>query len=366
MTARLLLSLLLLGPAAGLRANTLWTDHNMPPQVLTRLTEGQDLALGQRYDEAESRIREAQALAPEHPLCGVFLVATLLSRVQEQFKEGRKEVPADFFNEIDHLVAQAQAQDQDYPASPYPKLYLGAAYGVRGLAKLYAGSYIASYFDGKKGAALLREAVTIDPQLYNAYMGLGQFEYYCGTLSGVLQFVLALPGNPDKGLAMLKECEEKATYACWPCKVYRVGLLLSDRKDYKAAEPELAALLARYPGNLQFCRAAFDALEAGGNTAALRRSAEEVLRRLDQGWQPPQYARLDPEWCRLTLGRAYLQAGEPALAALQFKRLAEQGHGELRQQARDLLKDLPAADAAGPMPQPLSPAARPADAAARL
>lgn len=332
---------LALAVAAGLGAETLWTDQNIPPAVLARLTEGQDLALDQHYDEAEARIREAQALAPEHPLCGVFLVATLLSRLQEQFREGRKDVPAEFFDETNQLVTLASAQAGAFPKSPYPKLYLGAAYGMRGLAKLYAGSYLSSYFDGKKGAALLREAVALDPQLYNAYMGLGQFEYYCGTLNGVLQFVLALPGDPDKGLAMLKQCEDKATYACWPCKVYRVSLLLSDRKDYRDAEPELAALLARYPDDLQFCRAVFDVLAAGDNTAALRDSAEDVLRRLDQGWKPPAYARLDPEWCHLTLGRAYLQAGQPGLARVHLQPLAERGHGDIRRQARELLRHPP-------------------------
>jgi FimV-like protein len=360
----ILLGLVLCAPLGG-RAETLWTDDNIAPAVLQQLTDGQDLALAQRYDEAEAKIRRAQAQAPEHPLCEVFLVATLLSRVQEQFKENQREVPPEFFDEVNHLVAQVEAQAKDYPDSPYPRLYLGAAYGMRGLAKLYVGSYISSYFDGKKGAEMLRQAVALDPKLYNAYMGLGQFEYYCGTLSGVLQFVLALPGNPDKGLAMLQECEDKATYAAWPCKAYRVSLLLSDRHDYRNSEPELAALLARYPTNYQFAREVFNALAAGVNTAALRRSAEDVLRRLDQGWAPPKHADIDPDRCRLVLARACLQGGDQAEAEAQLHRLADAGHGECRDQARELLKTLPVmTPTAEPMAAPttaqsVSPAAQP-------
>jgi FimV-like protein len=352
-----LLAMGLFAPLAG-RADTLWTDDNIPPAVLRQLTDGQDLALCQRYDEAEALIRQAQSVAPEHPLCGVFLVATLLSRVQEQFKEGRKEVPPDFFNEVDQLVAQAEAQSKAFPTSPYPRLYLGAAYGMRGLAKLYAGSFISSYFDGKKGAEMLRQAVALDPQLYNAYMGLGQFEYYCGTLSGVLQFVLALPGNADKGLAMLKDCEDKATYAAWPCKAYRISLMLSDRHDYRNSEPELAALLARYPGNYQFSREVFNALAAGVNTAALRRSAEDVMRRLDQGWVPPKHAGIDPDRCRLVLAQACLQAGDQAEAEIHLNHLVDQGHGPVREQARDLLRSLPTPTAVPATPEPANPGAQ--------
>jgi hypothetical protein len=350
---------LCLVPALTGWAGSLCTDDNLPPGVLQQLTDGQDLALSQRYDEAEAKIRRAQSLAPDHPLCGVFLVATLLSRVQEQFKEDRKDVPPEFFNEVDHLVAQAEGQAHEFPKSAYPRLYLGAAYGMRGLAKLYAGSYISSYFDGKKGAEMLRQAVNLDPQLYNAYMGLGQFEYYCGTLSGVLQFVLALPGNPDKGLAMLKDCEDKATYAAWPCKAYRVSLMLSDRHDYRNSEPELAALLARYPTNYQFAREVFNALAAGVNTGALRRSAGDVLRRLDQGWTPPKHAAINPEHCRLVLAQADLQAGDQAEAAAQLRILADSGHGAERDQARSLLKALPT-----PVPAGLSPASPAAGAGA--
>jgi len=288
---------------------------------LDRLTEAQDLALGLRYDEAEAMIRAAIPSAPEHPLCRVFLVATLLSRIQENFKDGAKEVPKSFFEEADRLVAQCQAQRDAFPDSPYPRLYQGAAYGMRGLAKLYSGNYLVSYWDGKKGAGLLKEAVAEDPELYNAYMGLGQFEYYCGTLAGVLQFLLALPGDPDKGLAMLKTCEDKGTYAAWPCKAYRIRLMTSERKDYAGAEPELGALAGRYPGNYDFALAVFRAMDAGVNTDALRRSAADVLRRMDQGWTPPSYAHMDKDAMRMSLAKASLAAGDKAAAADQLKKL---------------------------------------------
>ena len=206
------------GRAAGdaVPAVPLYTDQSLPAPVLRRLVEGQDLAMNMHY--AEAAIRAAMADAPEHPLGQVFLMATLLGRLQESFRGGDREVPQQFFAEVDKLITMGEAQLKAHPESAYPRLYLGAGYGVRGLAKLYSGSYVSSYFDGKHGAAVLKEAVSIDPQLYDAYMGLGQFEYYCGTLGAVLQFVLALPGDPAKGLQMLQTCGDKGTYAAWPCK----------------------------------------------------------------------------------------------------------------------------------------------------
>jgi hypothetical protein len=299
----------------------LWTDQNLDPAVMAELEAAQDLALSLRYDEAEARIRAATLKAPEHPLCGVFLIGVLLARIQENFKVGVKVVPPAFFEEADRVVAQAQAEQAAYPRSPYPLLYEGAAYGIRGLAKLYAGSYVSSYWDGKKGSGYLREAVAIDPALYNAYMGLGQFEYYCGTLGGVLQFLLALPGDPEKGLAMLKTCEDKGTYAAWPCKAYRIRLMTGERKQFAAAAPELTALVDHYPGNLDFAEAVFKTLDAGIDTPELRSAAEGVLKRLDAGWKTPAYAHLDPPALRWTLAEAYLKAGETESARTLLERL---------------------------------------------
>lgn len=321
----------------GAQAPLLYTDSNLQPDLLRELEQAQDLGMSLEFERAEKSIRAVMAKAPEHPLGPVFLLATLLSKTQEDFRRGKRKIADNFMHEADALIAMAEAQHKAFPDSAYPRLYLGAGYGARGLAKLYVGSYFASYRDGKRGVDHLKAAVAIEPELYNAYMGLGQFEYYCGTLGSVLQFLLALPGDPDKGLAMLKTCEERASYAAGPCKAFRVRLIISDRKDYAAVEPELAALVARYPGNYDFSIAVFEALDSGLNTAALRRSGEEVLRRIEHGWSIPPHARFDPQAAALTLGLAYINASQRSEALPHLERAAQGPKAALAKRASDLL-----------------------------
>jgi hypothetical protein len=301
LTALWLCSTAAVHPAAAV---PLYTDKNMPPEVMVQLMHSQDLALDLKYDEAEAELRRARALVPDHPLGGVFLLATRLSILQESIRQGHLEVPKDFFNEVNALIDQAQAQGIAYPQSAYPKFYLGAALGCRGLARLYTGHYLDSYFDGKNGVDLVRQAVAIQPDLYDAYMGLGQFEYYCGSLGAMLRFVLALHGSEEKGLEMLKTCGEKATYAAWPCRLYRVKLMVSERKDFIGSAADLAVVMQRYPDNTDLARQVFVCLQNGSDDPALIALGESLLARLKGGWKVPAYAHLELPFCEEALATA--------------------------------------------------------------
>ncbi len=177
--------------------------------------------------------------------------------------------------------------------------------GCRGLARLYTGHYLDSYFDGKNGVDLVRQAVALKPDLYDAYMGLGQFEYYCGSLGSMLRFVLALHGSEEKGLEMLKTCGEKATYAAWPCRLYRVKLMVSERKDFVGSAADLAVVMRRYPDNTDLARQVFVCLENGSDDPCVDRNWDEsLLARLKGGWQVPAYAHLDLPFCEHALAAA--------------------------------------------------------------
>jgi hypothetical protein len=304
-------SVLMSAAAISVAAVPLYTDQNMPPAVMQQLMRSQDLALDLKYDEAEVQLRAARDLVPEHPLGNVFLLATRLSQLQESIRQGEKKVPKGFFKDVDDLILQAQAQAEAHPESAYPKFYLGAALGCRGLAKLYTGHYLDSYFDGRNGVALVREAVAIEPTLYDAYMGLGQFEYYCGSLGAMLRFFLALHGSEEKGLEMLQTCGEKATYAAWPCRLYRVKLMVSERKDYLGSAKDLALLMTRYPDNYDLAREAFVCLDNGSREAALITAAEAAVHRLRSGWKIPEYAQMDPDDCERILAKAKGSAPVP-------------------------------------------------------
>lgn len=322
----------------------LHTDLNVPQDALDKLLRGQDAGMDMRFGEAEDLIEEGKDLAPGHPLGGVFMLANMLAKIQEDLRAsgGRAEVPAKFFEQVDEVLRQAEADLKAHPASPYPKIYLGAAFGCRGLANLYRGRYVTSYFDGKKGAAFLKEAVAQDPALYNAYMGLGQFEYYCGRLAGVLQFVLALRGDEKKGLEMLRICADKGTYGAWPCRAYLAKLLVSEQKQYAAAEADLITVNERYPNSYEIAGGILLSLMASAKPSpALMASGQNIFRRIEAGWAPPKHAHLPLDPGRLALAKALAANGKPSDALTHFQALLKSPDKDIAELARKSLESLP-------------------------
>jgi hypothetical protein len=158
----------------------------------------------------------------------------------------------------------------------------------------------------------LKEAVALDPQRYDAYMGLGQFEYYCGRLAGILQFVLALHGDERKGIEMLKQGASKGTYGAWACKTFLLKILVDHKHLYAEAYPYLKEVWAAFPENYHHVLYVLSFAKAYGlDKPESRELLEELCAQWDKGWRPPSYVTEFPlEATRIHLADYYMAHGE--------------------------------------------------------
>lgn len=91
-------------------------------------------------------------------------------------------------------------------------LYEGMAYGLRGRLYGLRDSDLPTARAGKRMRALLLKAVGQDPNLNDAYLGLGIYNYFVDTLPTIvklLKFLIALPGGDrETGLEQLQRASE--------------------------------------------------------------------------------------------------------------------------------------------------------------
>jgi len=219
----LFVSLAILGAATGARAEQ---QPKKPETEQLKLAQhGLDLLMNGESDAALKVFAEIKTDDPESPL-GYLLEANALWW-KIYFLTGDLVDPDVFvvasnsttpfdsqFNElIDTAIAKARAERNPNRNAAKSYLYEGMAYALQARLLSMRESDLATAKAGKKMRTLLITALEHDPNLRDAYLGLGLYDYFVDTLPTIvklLRWMIGLPGGDrERGL---QEIEYAAKY----------------------------------------------------------------------------------------------------------------------------------------------------------
>jgi hypothetical protein len=225
--------------------------------------QGLDLLYSGQTEEAIALFQQVQKNAPDQP-AGYFLEAG--ARWWQIYCEA-----CEFkWNMIDAWKGTRNADDVAYFALTDKTIQLAEASIASGDSaemELWAGmgwllrARLLALLDVRRGAAqaavkarthLLR-CLALDPQMYDAYAGLGIYNYYVDTLSGiakVLRFFMGIPGGDKQdGIRQLRIAMEKGVVARVESRYYLAKNLRNYELDYAASIELTTPLVADYPRN---------------------------------------------------------------------------------------------------------------------
>jgi tetratricopeptide (TPR) repeat protein len=232
---------------------------------VTALRRGQDLTgveglvrvydyiLDAQFDQADAELQRACGPAPREA-CDVLDATVTWWRIQ--LDPGNRELDEDFSASIEKAIASTEAWADREPDNAEAHFYVGAAYAARVQFRVLRDEKLAAARDGKRIKQALERAITLDPDLDDAYFGVGMYQYYADVAPAsakVLRFLLMLPGgNRTEGLARMLRARAH-------------GRLLQGEADYQLqiiylwyehridqAIALLESLRDRYPGNPLF------------------------------------------------------------------------------------------------------------------
>jgi tetratricopeptide (TPR) repeat protein len=107
-------------------------------------------------------------------------------------------------------------------------------------------------------------AIALDPELADAYFGLGLYNYYVDTLSSaarILRFFMGIPGgNKQEGIRQLRRAVEQAPLVSAEARFYLAINLHNFDREYETALEIVTPLADRYPSNPLFQLARGDLL----------------------------------------------------------------------------------------------------------
>jgi hypothetical protein len=257
---------------------------NIPPEA----TEAIQLMYSGKTDQAVALARKLEAARLEHPL-GYLIEADILwwkiyckrsERKYNTIDAWSHTRPADSDDDADLALADkvtrlaiASIAKSD---SAEMELYAGLGYASRArlLGLRYEKMPVARA--GVEARRHLLRCLELDPNMADANLGLGLYNYYVDTLSAmakIMRFFMGIPGG-DKGVG-LRQLETASTKGELTQMEARFNLSKNLRNydfDYARAEQVAAPLLSAYPGNPVFLLLAGDIEQKlGHNDAAAAR-----------------------------------------------------------------------------------------------
>jgi hypothetical protein len=252
-----------------------------------------DLLYSGQTEEAIALSQQVQKNAPDQPV-GYFLEAG--ARWWQIYCEA-----CEFkWNMIDAWKGTRNADDDAYFALTDKTIQLAEARIASGDSaemELYAGmgwmlrARILALLDVRrgtaqaavKGRAHLLRCLALDPEMYDAYAGLGIYNYYVDTLSAiarVLRFFMGIPGGDKQdGIRQLHIAMEKGALARVESRYYLAKNLRNYELDYAGSTELITPLVTDYPRNAFFRLLLADVqakLDRRELAAANLRAAEQI------------------------------------------------------------------------------------------
>lgn len=217
------------------------------------LARAYDFILEARFDQVEAELRRACGPAPPEA-CEVLGATALWWRIL--LDPESQALDTEFSTTVDKAIHSAESWTARSPDDAEPWFYLGGAYAARVQWRVLRNEKLAAARDGKNIKLALERAVALDPNLDDAYFGIGMYKYYADVAPAAakfLRFFLLLPGGDRReGLDQMLRARNR-------------GRLLQGEADYQLHviylwyEGKTARALAllqglheRYPANPLF------------------------------------------------------------------------------------------------------------------
>lgn len=218
-----------------------------------QLIHAYDAIFDARFDRVPAILAQACPPAPREA-CQLIDVLSLWWQIQIDPASTSRD--AAFESKADAAIDATEAWTKREPASAEAWFYLGGAYGARVQWYVLRGRQIQAARDGKRIKIALEHALEHDPELQDAYFGIGLYHYYAAVAppaAKLLRWLLLLPGGSrETGMEEMQRARTR-------------GHLLRGEADYQLQilyrwyeqQPEraielLEGLHRRYPHNPHF------------------------------------------------------------------------------------------------------------------
>ncbi|HBB66962.1 MAG: hypothetical protein A2X28_04895 [Elusimicrobia bacterium GWA2_56_46] len=277
---------LVFAAVSGLRAAA--PAEPLPEELRLLSKKGIDAIYAVDPAEAKKNFELAAEKYPDHPFPHFGLAMSKWAELEYLEDESDPKLAREYGEMTDKAIGIARAWLKKHPADANAYMCLGGMYGLRARLALMQHRWLKAYFDGKKAISNTRKSLKVDPELYDSYLGLGMYEYYAGTLSGVIKVLakLLMGGNAAQGVEYIKVCKEKGYFNALAAELLLIEIYTEPGnrfKDTKTAVKWSEELVKLYPMHPQMQFVLIVSLFEDKRYLESRKESLEYLKRLQEG-----------------------------------------------------------------------------------
>ena len=278
---QLLILLILAAPASARRSS-------VTPEMDKLVTAGLDGIYRMDFDAADAAARAAMALDPGYPQAYLGAAATDFIRYVYGPAPTDDRLLKSFEKKVGVAISVSESWLKAHPNDPDGLLVLGTGYGISARLALERREYLKGWRYGSRAMKYIRAAIKADPEIYDADLGLGMFDYYVDTIprfAGWLAKIM-LGGDRARGLRELRLAAEKGHFGRTAAQLILVEIETQDvfgARDTPDAVRLMAGIRAEYPESSMLHSAQVVSLYENGNYVEGLREAKEYLARVESG-----------------------------------------------------------------------------------
>ncbi len=197
------------------------------------------------------------ALYPVHPEGYIYKCGIYSKMLSENYFKNPDSVWSIYKHTVDLACKLSKESVESHPRDVEALFHYASALVYRSRYEAARSDWLGLMSDGVKSRDLLEKVIRLDSTFYDAYSGIGAFNYYAAHLPWYLKpvaLILGIQGNQRKGIADLKKAARLGLYARAESASFLADIVYREKKDYPRIARIALQLHLQYPGNLDFLR----------------------------------------------------------------------------------------------------------------
>ena len=214
--------------------------------------KGLDETFKFNFDKSEKIFDEIIRKYPDSPVGYHFKSIPYLWR----YLDNKNDSDLVKFNSLsDSVLLKTVISSDNAVNNPFNFYILGSTYSLRAMASASEESYLDVVWSTKKSYSYMNEVLAIDSTFYDAYLGLGLYNFMVAQTPAALRWAMniaGISGDADTGMEYLRLAVENGKYSDVEAKYYLSQILIEFYLGYEEADQILTGLNKKYPKNLLF------------------------------------------------------------------------------------------------------------------